>query len=863
MGTSPVMAGETADALVGVTDVLEGIALWVFDNIIWLALAAGVLLAGWEALQRRLAAEALAKRTYVELVPSSEFAPSPEQIWRQGMKLIRAAGAGRWWVPARARTVRLRLRADGKKPMSYRIEAPAGARAMLAQTPYGARVQVIEAAPIADKRRKHVVRAVLILRGEPGSRLRDVPLDPDPLQPLIDAVADLKTRLGDIAEVCIDLSPASRWCLAVHRAQIMQRARDKNRREAQRDARWISREADDSFGLRELLDPGEWQHAGRGRMVMSPQPRRLERETVLGKLTQNTGLVRVQILVRCASNKEGRAEQRLARVAAALDVFAGASSLASQGWSLGPVRIGPDRWPWRKRFDERWTSGLMRPVRNGWAHLEELSGLLKPPTSAAFVPLLERDMPTFKNGADLVPQGWHRGPDGRERLLATHEDDTLFEVQSGKSSWGKTMRAQVQAVASAHNGRGLAFVDPHGDSFSDVASYLAHEKVIERIALFDLTVRGEDDLLGCWNLLDMSGGQRPYEVVAAVVDAMSTALGWDDVSAPRALTILTKAVEALVAVNGHAVAAGMPERQATIFQVRPLLTDAAFRALAVGALDGEAARWWTSSFRELPREGLLTVLNPLERLGANPVIRAFLGSPISEYDIRRAMDEGHVVWICPPGTGPTDRLLVSLIVRDFLRAGLSRRDLPEAKRRPFRFYLDELISLDGEASTVIAQITEELRKFGCRLHGMTQLLQRLTPTTRAALLQNASCLSTTAGSVEAIVQITNQWPGSSVTPADAAGLERWWHYASFTVAGKRVGPLRIRGPELKEVFGQLAKPARVGALRAAAYMNAGARPLSALTAAALAQEKQVREYLTGLTPPAPPAPDDQSEEQYA
>ncbi|MFD3938220.1 ATP/GTP-binding protein [Streptomyces sp. NPDC058611] len=844
-------------------DVFGGLARWVFDHAIWLALAAGVLLAGWEALQRRLAEKALADRTYVELVPSAEFAPSPEQIWRQGMQLIRAAGAGRWWVPARARTVRLRLRADGKKSLSYRIEAPVGARALLAQTPYGARVQVMEAAPVADKRRKHVVRAVLALRGEAGSRLRDVPLDPDPLQPLIDAVADLKTRFGDLAEVCIDLSPASRWHLAVHRAQIMRQARDKGRREAQRDARWISREADDSFGLRQLLDPAEWQRSGRGRMVMSPQPRRLERETVLGKLRQNTGLVRVQILVRCASNKEGRAEQRLARVNAALDVFAGATSLASQGWSLGPVRIGPDRWPWRKRFDERWASALMRPARNGWAHLEELAGLLKPPTGAACVPLLETDMPTFKNGADLVPQGWYRGPDGRERLLATHEDETLFEVQSGKSSWGKTMRAQVQAVASAYNGRGLAFVDPHGDSFSDVARYLAHDKIIERIALFDLTVRGEDDLLGCWNLLDMSGGQRPYEVVAAVVDAMSTALGWDDVSAPRALTILTKAVEALVAVNARAVAAGMQERQATIFQVRPLLTEAVFRALVLGALDGEAARWWTSSFRDLPREGLLTVLNPLERLGANPVIRAFLGSPVSGYDIRRAMDESHVVWICPPGTGPTDRLLVSLIVRDFLRAGLSRRDLPETKRRPFRFYLDELISLDGEASTVIAQITEELRKFGCRLHGMTQLLQRLTPTTRAALLQNASCLSTTAGSVEAIAQITNQWPGSSVTPADAAGLERWWHYASFTVAGKRVGPLRIRGPELKEVFGRLAKPGRVAALRTAAHKNAGARSLSDLTAAALAQEEQVRAYLTGLTPPAPPASDDQSEEQYA
>ncbi|MDI5983038.1 hypothetical protein, partial [Amycolatopsis magusensis] len=72
------------------------------------------------------------------------------------------------------------------------------------------------------------------------------------------------------------------------------------------------------------------------------------------------------------------------------------------------------------------------------------------------------------------------------------------------------------------------------------------------------------------------------------------------------------------------------------------------------------------------------------------------------------------------------RLLVSLMVYDFLRAGLSRRDTRERDRHPFRFYLDELISLDGAASTVLAEITEQLRKFGCRLHGMTQLLHRLS-----------------------------------------------------------------------------------------------------------------------------------------
>ncbi|MFD9418167.1 ATP/GTP-binding protein [Streptomyces goshikiensis] len=872
-----VLTTSAAGTLGAVHDVLAALwaaAVWAWPNLWWLVILAAALTTGWQVLQQRLAAKALAERTSVELVPSGQFSPGDEEIWRHGMQLIRAAGSGPWWAPRRARTVRVRLRADGSSPLAYRIEAPASAHALLHRSPFGPRITVSPAAPVADKKRTHVVRAALTLNGKPGSKLREVPLEPDPLQPLVDAVAGIRAELGDLAEVCVDLSPAPRWQLALHRQQIVAQARVEARREAVREARWVGTQSTSSLPatVGRLLDPAEWKGPHRSPIVMPPRPRQVNRERVLGKLAESAGLMRVQILVRCASDTEGRAEQLLSLVNAGMDVYAGASRIGAQGVSIGPWRIGPDRWPWRPRFDVRWATGLMRPAAGGWARIDELAGLLKPPTAAARVPVVEAQIPTYEPGKDLLPQGWYQGPDGRERLLATHEDDTLFEVQSGKAGWGKTMRAQVQAVASAHNGRGLAFVDPHGDSFTEVAPYLAHDEVMDRIHVFDLTIRGTNAMLACWNPLDMTSGQRPYEVTAAVVDAIATALGWGDVTAPRALTILTKAVEALIAVNTAAVTttagtgagAGAGERQATLFQIRPLLTEPSFRQLVLKALDDEARRWWAASFPDIPKDALLTVLNPLDRLAASPVIRAFLGCPLSGYDIRRAMDESHVVWICPPGTGPTDRLLVSLMVRDFLRAGLSRRDLPKRDRSSFRFYLDELISLDGAASTVLAEITEQLRKFGCRLHGMTQLLHRLSGGTRTALLQNASCLSTTAGSADAIAQITGEW-GGKVTVEDAAELERWWHYASFTVAGKRIGPLLVRGPSLAEVFGHLARPGHTGALLYSAHANTGARALDELTAQALAQTETVRAFLTTLptTATTSTAGADDTQEQYA
>lgn len=833
------------DAMVGSLAWCWRAGNWLYDNAWWLGLLGAAGLVGWTVLQRHLSIKALRKRSYVELVPSRTFEADSEEILRFGAQLIRAASAGKWWTPRNARTVRIRMLADGRKPLSYRIEGPAKAEHLLMQTPY-ARVRCEKVRPVKHKKRQHTVRAVFALHGAPGARLRDVPLEPDPLQPLIDAVADLRTDMGDVAEVCLDISPAARWRLTARRWQVVDAARQAARRQSRREAQWMTQDAatmEDalSWQLTKLTVPQQ-QRGGEGRrLLMTPRPPRVDREKVLGKLFEDTGLVRVQLMVRCSSDTTGRVERRLRHIEAALDVYAARTRLSSLGFSLGGLRFGPDSWPWRPRFDERWDTGLIAPSRNSWARIEELGGLLKPPTRHARLPVLVTDIPTYRLGSPLLPQGHLRGPDGKERLIATREDDTLFEVQVGKAGWGKTMRALVQATASAHAGRGLAFIDPHRDSWATVAPYLAHDEIMERAWLFDLTVRNPEDRLACWNPLNMTGGQAAHEVVAATVDAFATSLGWGDANAPRAITILTKAVEALVAVNVLAVAADKPKRQATIFQITPLLTDPLFRDLVTSRLDEETARWWVTSFPEIPKDALPTVLNPIARLASSPVVKAFLGSPVGTYDIRRAMDESRVVWICPPGTGPTDRLLVSLLVRDMLRAGLSRRDLPERQRTPFRLYLDELISLDGAASSTLAEITEQLRKFGVRMHGMTQLLHRLSPDVRTALLQNASCLSTTAGAIDAIRHITDEW-GGQVDPADVAELDRFRHWASFTVAGRRVGPLPIRGPQLDDVFDTLASD-RTTELQAAAHKNTKARQLRDLTAIASEHETKVRRFL--------------------
>ncbi|GAA0611631.1 ATP/GTP-binding protein [Streptomyces crystallinus] len=860
---APYLTGQSAASasapVLGLVLVLVHAADWVVTYWWAAALTVVAVWAAGEAVVRRLARKASAERMALELVPSRHFDPGLEEIFRRGVQLARASTSMPWWAPRRSKAVQVRLRADGSRALRYRIEGPAGGERLLSITPYGPAVTVQRARPLADKPRKHVVRAEFILRGKPTAPLREVPLDPDPLQPLVDAVSDLRAELGDLAEVRLDIQRSPKWALRARRLQLMSNARRAERREAQRAARWVRQDAtgiEDSLSW-QLQQLATGKQSGGRRLVMPPVPRRVDPAEALGKLAEDDHVVRVQLLVMCASNTEGRAQARLAQLQAALDVFGAGSRWAMRGWRVGPWRIGADRWPSRRGFERRWTLGQCQPPRTNWARLDELTGLLKPPTMHCRLPLLAGDLPTFAHGdPELLLQGIYRSPDGRRRLVATYAKETLFEVGVGKAGGGKTERALAQAIGWAHAGGGLMFLDPHRDSWPRALPFLAHDHLMQRIALIDLNAHSPAAQLSCWNPIGMHQGQAAHEVVEATADAYASVLGWDDTTAPRALTIILAGLAVLVAVNEAACQAGRPEDQATVFHLRSLLTDPLFRRSALTAvetrLDEETRSWWRTVFPTLPADAFSVVLNPIARLAANPVTWAFLGQPTGAYNIRAAMDSRMIVWVCPGGNGPTDRLITALLARDLLRAVRSRRDTAEERRVPFRPYFDELITLTGAAPETIAAMFEDFRKYKVHVHGMTQLLARLPTPVRLSLVQNASTLASTAGSQSAIAPITAEW-GDRPSPDVVAALDRFDHYMSLTVEGRRVGPVKITGPHLDEVFADYARPGQTAALERAARATAQAAPMSQLTDRAEQQLARVSDFLAHHSSSAPSA----------
>ncbi|MEU0489986.1 hypothetical protein ABZ249_12215 [Nocardiopsis sp. NPDC006139] len=699
--------------------------------------------------------------------------------------------------------------------------------------------------------RVHVARAELVLARDTHVPLRQVGLKPDPLSSIAAAVASVRHDLGERVDICVDLSPLtpSRVSHLIRRS-----------RRPQEGGGWAGRGLAAMGSLaKELIDelvPGPG--------VSTPPPARTMPPPATGtvsKFTVEEPVFAAQVLIRVTSEIPGRAQAHLHQVLAAFETWSGENHWRAAGLNLGVVHLGADVWPWRRSFDRRMDTGLFAPRGQNLLTGGELAGLLKPPTrhcpgrnvarSHGLVAPPPPGLPTYTGQPDMLPLGYATSGEGAERLVATPLEDLYFSLRIGKSRYGKTETALVQSVALALAGHGIWYMDPHADGWRRAAPMLTSPQVLARLWEVDLTVRGDDHRIAGYNPLDMSapGTRREHieDRVDAVVTAIASALMWGD-SASRARTILTRACETLCHLGLRLPADAQP----TLFQIPRLLNDETWREPLLRFLPESLKRFWTGTFAKYPPDATPTVTNVIERLASSPTLMAFFGSPTSTYDVRAAMDQGKVVFVCPPG-GDIGRIVNCLLVYDLFRAGRSRGDMPAQSRRRFDVMIDELTAIDGSSKGHLAAILEQLGKFGVRLHAMTQMAQRLSRATRDALLQNQSLLSSTAGDVDAVRAVTRQWAGQ-VHPDTLVNLPRYHHVVSTTLNGETTPPFRVRGALLEELFADHHAPDRLPLQRAAIDTNLRRRRIGDVLADLETRDQRIHDCLGVKPKPRPTNP---------
>ncbi|MFE7035448.1 ATP/GTP-binding protein [Streptomyces sp. NPDC057621] len=720
-----------------------------------------------------------------------------------------------------------------------------------------------------DKPTQHVARAELALALPDYLSLREVPLKPDPLEALAAAVADVREDLGERADIVLDPVPISPSKVSRRRSRLLAQAR---RNPSSMPAiPGLPRQATGGLNFGGLASLGKEIAAemrgqqGRGgqRPVQRQRmPSVSDVKAAMGKFGPGADPVfALQLLIRTSSSDPTRPRMLLEQIMATLEGWAGDNHLRPVGLNLLVTRLRADSRLYRRSFDRRFATGEFAPRRASWVTGAELAGLLKPATkhnmaanvarSGGVVPPPPPSLPTWTGQLDLLPLGWVAKPGGGERLAGLPLIYLLFGLFLGKAGYGKTEMSLVQAIALAHNGHGILFLDPHGDGWQRARPYLAHPQIAPRLWEIDLTSPDLDAMVGSWNPLSMEnrGESEIPDIVNAIVTGLASALNWSD-SAGRAKTILTRSVETLARLSWILSQAGRPDLAPTIFQIRTLLNDEVWRDAIVPYLPKTLRDFWVHTYPKYSNEATPVVTNIIERLDNSNSLKGFLGSSLSTYDIRHAMDTGRIVFVCPSGTGDTDRIVSCLLIYDLFRAGLSRRTMPVADRKDFYAFIDELTAVDGASKGTLAAIAEQLRKYKVKLLAMTQMSQRLSPTTRQGLLQNLSILSTTASDIDEAQLVTRRW-GKKVAPDTISQLQRYHYVMSVTLDGGQSDPFRVRGASVEELYGDYLRKDDVHHLDTAVNANLRRRRVRDILDDLGKLDTRLRLFLATLPPPPP------------
>jgi hypothetical protein len=780
----------------------------------------------------------LASRVAVDLVPAEDFDPSPEEVEQLvvGLGRVRPRG-GRLVRPAGA--VRLEILTDADGLVRMRVSCPGRHWATLeaALAAYSA-VELHEPAPdppAVASRLRRVARTRLVLARPAREALAEAGLQPDLLQGVAAAAAQLDPDRGEQARVVLDVRVLSPGEAGRARRRLLGDRRHGT--------------------LVDLL--GGDRRTGQ-RTTGETIERRHETKALDRKLAPEHPLLQFQLALRVEATDRRRALATMRALLGTLDILSGANHLRARGLRLGPLGFAGEGLPgFRNRFDRRLNSGRFVGRKQDVVSARELQGLLKPPTvhchadnvarSRGAIPAPPRGLPEYHGQSGVIPLGWVQTRTGR-RVVGVRASETFFLYKSGRSRYGKTETAIGQFVALVRDGHGGLFMDPHADAIAEIKNYLTDPGVCERVVEIDLSERSADIRQPGWNLFGLTQ-RTPAEASARVdafVDALAAALGWDERNT-RALNLATQAAQALTEL----ALALPPELAPTIFEVPTLLSDEDWRETVLPRLSPATRSFFTDRFPALPAEAVTAVTNLLDRLRASRSVAALLGSPVSTYDARRAMANDWIVLACPGSGSTRDRLVANLMVYDVLHAAKARAAMPPTARKPFWVFLDELQTYDGPN---LPALLEQSAKYGGRAFLFNQNPERLSQATWNAVSTNRSHLLSTAVNATAARRISAE-VGTPPAPEAFTRLDAYTYLASVRLGREVSRAFLVHGIPAAELHADHRRPGDVVALDTTIDRTVARRLVDELLSAVDDHGAHIRQHLeAAATKSKPTAP---------
>ncbi len=580
--------------------------------------------------------------------------------------------------------------------------------------------------------------AMYKLKGQdffPIKTFRDLPTDP--MSSLTSSLAKMETEEGAVVQMI--MAPADgKW-------------KDLGKR-------WLKKEK----------DPGKPESP-------KPPPDAKQLEAVEGKISRNGFNVSLRIVV--SSNSKDNAKTHLSNIKASFEQFAGPYN------SFSGAKVKSEKG-FMMDFVYRFMPKFSKtPVLTS----DEVASIYHFPNKSVITPhiiwLPSRSAPASEK---IPTSGLYLGKSvfrGTERPVYISEDDRRRHMYIiGRTGTGKTTLMKGLMLQDIMAGKGLCFIDPHGDAAEEMLSLIPPHRAQ------DVIYFNPGDTLRPFgmNMLEAETEDEKHFVTANILGLMYKLFD------PNKTGIIGPRFEHGVR---NAMLTVMSQPGNTFIEVMRIMQDPEFvRELLPHVTDPIVRRYWTDQIAHTAdfhkSEVLDYTVSKFGRFVTNRMMRNIIGQSKSSFDLKDIMDNGKIliVNLSKGSLGEENSNFLGLVlVPKILAAAMSRYNIPEAQRKDFYLYVDEFQNF---ATDTFATILSEARKYKLNLTVANQFIGQMQDDIKNAVFGNVGSIITYRVGVTDANFLQHEY-APTFSENDLVNIEAWTVYVKTQVKGEPIPPFSM------------------------------------------------------------------------
>ncbi len=349
---------------------------------------------------------------------------------------------------------------------------------------------------------------------------------------------------------------------------------------------------------------------------------------------------------------------------------------------------------------------------------------------------LEREMAKQVDGPNqpmteglLIGVNEFRGVKKEIRLTTNDRRRHVYFI--GQTGTGKSVLLENLAYQDMVDGKGFAFIDPHGDSAEKLMGMVPKERV-EDIIYFDPGNMSHPIGL---NMFEFKTPDQKDFLIQEAINMLYSLYdpGHQGIVGPRLEHIFRNCALLLMSDPTHT---------GTFIDVPRVLVDENFRNSKLPYVtDQMVIDFWTKEFPASQRsneagEIISWVVAKFGPFMSNEAMRNIIGQEKSGFNLRDIMDNKKILLVNLSKGRMGDfnsKLLGIIFVMQFQAAAMSRADMPEDDRQDFSLYVDEFQNFATES---FSTILSEARKYRLSLILANQFMTQLNDSIREAVIGN-------------------------------------------------------------------------------------------------------------------------------